>query len=166
MAKKLDDLATELKQTAAKAAEDATEFINREDTQATIKSVRQKAAETYDDAAEVINRVKPVGLGKDVLPFALIGAAVAIPIPVIGPFIGGAIGAAVGYWRGSNRAEAAAADPVAGAIEATPTSVRSKPKANNADVVAEIMRFGELRDKGLITQEEFDAQKARLLNEG
>ncbi|TFU03902.1 SHOCT domain-containing protein [Polymorphobacter arshaanensis] len=28
------------------------------------------------------------------------------------------------------------------------------------------MRFGELRDKGLITQAEFEAQKARLLGEG
>ena len=165
MAKKLDDLATELKQTAAKAAEDAADFIAREDTQKTIKSVKHTAGEAYDDAAEVINRANKFGLGKDVLPFALIGAAVAIPIPFVGPFIGGAIGAAIGAWRGSNRAEAAP-DAATGAIEATPTSVKSKPKAKNADVVAEIMRFGELRDKGLITPAEFEAQKARLLGEG
>ncbi|HPU16055.1 MAG TPA: SHOCT domain-containing protein [Polymorphobacter sp.] len=165
MAKKLDDLATELKQTAAKAAEDAADFIARDDTQQTIKSVKQTASEAYDDAAEVINRANKFGLGKDVLPFALIGAAVAIPIPFVGPFIGGAIGAAIGAWRGTQRTEAAP-EASAGAIEATPTSVRSKPKARNQDVVAELIRFGELRDKGLITQAEFEAQKARLLGEG
>ena len=122
-----------------------------------------KAGEAYDDAAEVINRANKFGLGKDVLPFALIGAAVAIPIPFIGPIIGGAIGAAIGVWRGNNRVDAAP-DAATGAIEATPTSVKSKPR--NQDVVAELIRFGDLRDKGLITQAEFDVQKARLLGDG
>ena len=158
MAKKLDDLATELKQTAAKAAEDAADFIAREDTQKTIKSVKHTAGEAYDDAAEVINRANKFGLGKDVLPFALIGAAVAIPIPFVGPFIGGAIGAAIGAWRGSNR-HAATTDAM---IDVTPR----KPKPRNQDTVAELIRFGELRVKGLISQAEFEAQKARLLGEG
>ena len=72
--------------------------------------------------------------------------------------IGGVIGAAIGAWRGSNR-HAAAPDAM---IDVTPR----KPKPRNQDTVAELIRFGELRDKGLITQAEFDAQKARLLGEG
>jgi len=158
MAKKLDEIADEVKATASKAKDEAAAFINREDTQATIQSARAKVGEAYDDAAEVINRANKFGLGKDVLPFALIGAAVAIPIPFVGPFIGGVIGAAIGAWRGSNR-EAAAPDAM---IDVTPR----KPKPRNQDTVAELIRFGELRDKGLITQAEFDAQKARLLGEG
>jgi membrane protease subunit (stomatin/prohibitin family) len=148
MGKKIDEFTSDVKEKTAKVVDDATDFLTRED----------------DDAAEVINRANKFGLGKDVLPFALIGAAVAIPIPFIGPIIGGAIGAAIAVWRGNQRAEAD--DGVAGAIEATPTSVKSRAKPRNQDVVAELIRFGELRDKGLITQAEFDAQKARLLGEG
>lgn len=162
MAKKLDDVTADIKATANKAVDDAAAFIARDDTQATIRTAKEKVGAAYDDAAEVINRANKIGLGKDVLPFALIGAALAIPIPIVGPILGGIIGGAIGAWRGSNRAEPA--DP--NLIDATPTAVRNKPAAKHQDVVAELIRFGELRDKGLITQAEFDAQKARLLDAG
>lgn len=164
MAKKLDEIADEVQATAAKAAEEATAFIKRDDTQATIRSTREKVGEAYNGAAEVINRANKFGLGKDVLPFALIGAAVAIPLPFVGPFIGGIIGAAIGAWRSSNRDTTVTDASPDAMIDVTPTKAKSKPR--NQDAVAELIRFGELRDKGTITQAEFDAQKVRLLGEG
>lgn len=37
------------------------------------------------------------------------------------------------------------------------------PAADQGDVIDQLKRFAELRDQGILTEEEFAAQKARLL---
>lgn len=44
-----------------------------------------------------------------------------------------------------------------------PTATRSAPAAGSGDVVAEIQRFKQLMDQGIITEEEFAAKKRQLL---
>jgi len=39
----------------------------------------------------------------------------------------------------------------------------SSPKTTQADYLAELEKLGELRDKGIITEEEFQAKKKQLL---
>jgi Short C-terminal domain len=45
----------------------------------------------------------------------------------------------------------------------TPPPAASPAAANTADIAEKIRHLGELRDQGLITQEEFEAKKAELL---
>jgi len=45
----------------------------------------------------------------------------------------------------------------------TPAEAPSTPDAGQVDVVDQLRRFAELRDQGILTEEEFAAQKAKLL---
>jgi hypothetical protein len=46
---------------------------------------------------------------------------------------------------------------------ATPSSSRTSPSAGEADIFAAIERLGDLKAKGILTEEEFTAKKAELL---
>ncbi len=51
-------------------------------------------------------------------------------------------------------------------MQATPAAASAPPAAAPPaaeDPIAQLERLGELRDKGVLTDEEFDAQKAKLL---
>lgn len=64
------------------------------------------------------------------------------------------MGAAIGSSRARRQAEAAAsAAPPLAEPAASPTN----------DIPAEIRRFAELRDQGIITEEDFNAKKQQLL---
>lgn len=45
----------------------------------------------------------------------------------------------------------------------TPAEASPAPAAGQVDVVDQLKRFAELRDQGILTDEEFAAQKAKLL---
>jgi hypothetical protein len=47
---------------------------------------------------------------------------------------------------------------------ATAPPEEAPPPAEDVDVIEQIKRFGELRDQGLLTEDEFAAQKAKLLD--
>jgi hypothetical protein len=49
------------------------------------------------------------------------------------------------------------------APEAPPAAEQATPPAEPVDVVEQLTKFAELRDKGILTEEEFAAQKAKLL---
>lgn len=50
-----------------------------------------------------------------------------------------------------------------GAPPAEPAAT-AKPSAMSADAIAQLQKLAELRDAGVLTEEEFAAQKARLLH--
>jgi hypothetical protein len=98
---------------------------------------------------------------KDAAKGAGVGAVAAIPIPIIGPAVGAVIGAGAGIYLGSR------SHP-----QAQPQSLPpSPPQAVLIDVEAappkglytELLKLGELREKGLLTNEEFEVQKQKLL---
>jgi hypothetical protein len=67
-----------------------------------------------------------------------------------------------GAARGAEQqaaADAAAAPPPPPPEQAAPAA----PSAVSADSYAELMKLKELLDAGVLTQEEFDAQKAKIL---
>ncbi len=63
------------------------------------------------------------------------------------------------------RAEQAqqAAPPPEAAAPAEPPPPPPAPDAAQPDVIDQLKRFAELRDQGILTEEEFAAQKAKLL---
>jgi phage tail tape-measure protein len=93
---------------------------------------------------------------------ALAGAQVGtvlIPIPVVGTFtgalVGGALGSKVGKKYGGALLDKLGSNKV-DATEATPESKK--------DVTAELERLANLHKQGILTDEEFKAAKASLLN--
>lgn len=57
---------------------------------------------------------------------------------------------------------------VAGRQQGSPPApdqpAEAKPAAMTADAIAQLQKLAELRDAGVLTEEEFATQKARLLN--
>jgi len=64
-----------------------------------------------------------------------------------------------GEARAEQQAAAAAPPPMAEAPPAAPAA----PEAAAPDSYAELMKLKELFDAGVLTQEEFDAEKAKIL---
>ena len=120
-------------------------------------------AETkHDEVAKQKEDNEKAGSLAGVAGGAIAGAKVGtvlIPIPVVGTFtgalVGGALGSKVGKKYGgalldklgSNKQETAAAAP-----------------ENKKDVTAELERLANLHKQGILTDEEFKAAKASLLN--
>ena len=50
-----------------------------------------------------------------------------------------------------------------GQVPAPAAEAPSTPDAGQVDVIDQLRRFAELRDQGILTEEEFAAQKAKLL---
>jgi Short C-terminal domain len=55
------------------------------------------------------------------------------------------------------------AAPPAPPEQAAPPPEQAAPAAEPVDVVEQLKKFAELRDQGILTEEEFSAQKAKLL---
>jgi hypothetical protein len=49
-------------------------------------------------------------------------------------------------------------------VQAPPPSPPPAPAAAESDMIAQLKQLAELKDQGILTEEEFAAQKAKLLN--
>ena len=99
-------------------------------------------------------------LARDAAKGAAIGAVVAVPVPVIGPMMGAIVGAGVGAYASLTRAKADA--PKSGAPVQAPIGAEAAPAKG---MYAELLQLNELLQKGILTREEFDEQKARVLDD-
>lgn len=126
---------------------------------ADIKIARNYAAGTLSSAADGLlaagsvvsqeagNLAKSVvcaPLAKDVATYAAVGAAIALPLPVVGSAIGAAVGAGLGLWRNMTRHETLVPE-------------------SRMDPLVELERLHDLKEKGILTEEEFLAQKRKYL---
>lgn len=96
-------------------------------------------------------------LARDAAKGAAIGAVVGVPVPVLGPMMGAVVGAGVGAYANLTRTKADA--PESGAQ--APTGADAAPASG---MYAELLQLDDLLKKGILTQEEFDEQKARVLD--
>lgn len=118
------------------------------------KIARDHAAQALsvatNEAGKLATSVARAPLTKDVATYAAAGAVIAIPLPFIGSAIGAAAGAALGLWRNMTRHETLAVP----APDASPAS---------KDPIAELERLHGLKEKGIITEDEFLSEKRKLL---
>ena len=117
------------------------------------------------------------GFGAGVLTGMGLGS-VLIPIPFVGTFtgalVGGALGGKVGQRFGPpilnvvdglTESLPSMVQPAQPAQHATSTSIPiSTEPAADADLLSQLERLGQLRSQGLLTEAEFSAAKAQLLN--
>jgi len=66
--------------------------------------------------------------------------------------------------RGQARAEQQAAEAAPPPVPEAPPEAQPAPAASSQDTYADLMKLKELLDAGALTQEEFDAQKAKILS--
>jgi putative oligomerization/nucleic acid binding protein len=76
--------------------------------------------------------------------------------------VAGAAAAGVAYHAGKSRGAAQAEEPYEPQQYVPPSPAPAPPPA--ADPVAELQRLGELHSQGILTDDEFTAAKAKVLN--
>jgi len=103
-------------------------------------------------SGELLNEASKSAIVKDAAAGAAVGAAVAIPVPIIGPATGAVVGAGLGVYKNITGKGQHESSPKAGHND------------NGFDVYSEILKLGDLKDKGLITEEEYVEQKRLLLD--
>jgi len=99
-------------------------------------------------------------LTRDAAKGAAIGAVVGVPVPLLGPVMGAVVGAGVGVYANLTRAKTDAPKP--GAPVQAPASAEAAPATG---MYAELLQLNELLQKGILTREEFEVQKARVLDD-
>lgn len=116
------------------------------------------ANEKKDEATKQKEENEKAGSLAGVAGGALAGAQVGtVLMPVVGTFAGALVGGALGSKVGKKYG-GALLDKL-GANKQTETAREAKK-----DVMAELERLAELRKQGILTDEEFTAAKASLLN--
>jgi phage tail tape-measure protein len=91
---------------------------------------------------------------------ALAGASVGSAVlPVFGTFAGALVGGIVGSQIGRT-----VGGTVLNAFDPKSASPQTSTPADNPDIISQLERLGNLHSQGVITEDEFKAAKAKLLN--
>ncbi len=151
-------VSTSISEAAKKTSQAVTEVIEHEDTQAALIWAKRTANTVADETARLGKEVARSDMAKDAATGAAIGAAVAVPIPVIGPAAGAVIGAGLGIYKNLTKPTTKASSL---------SALADKPEKSAAlvpDIYQQLMNLDELRQKGILTEAEFQNQKEKLLN--
>lgn len=101
---------------------------------------------------------KMAGAGAGVLAGAQVGT-ILLPIPVVGTFTGALVGGLIGTKIGK-KVGGALLDKMSTAEKSYSQQPANGDKTN---VAKELQRLAELREAGILSEEEFKAAKAKLL---
>ena len=123
---------------------------DHEDAKIAVEWARRQAKAVGNEAAKLGKGAMASDMVKDAAAGAAVGAAIAAPVPGIGPIAGAAVGAGLGIYKNLTKMESSQPVP------------KQIPEVA-IDVHAELLKFDELRQKGVITEAEFEEQKKRLL---
>lgn len=156
---RLGKLVTAAKEVSERTKKTVSDAYEREDTQAAFAWAKRTADATADEAIRLGKEIARSDMAKDAATGAAIGAAVAVPIPVVGPIAGAVVGAGLGVYK--NFVKPAAKSP---ALTET-ISIQEKRIVTNPEIYEALVKFDELRQKGILTDAEFEAQKTKLLGE-
>lgn len=151
-------VSTSISEAAKKTSQVVTEAIEHEDTQAALDWAKRTANTVADEAARLGKEVARSDMAKDAATGAAIGAAVAVPIPVIGPAAGAVIGAGLGIYK--NITKPTVKTPALNA----PRDELERPSTPPPDIYDVLIKLDELRKNGILTEEEFEEQKRKIIN--
>ncbi len=126
--------------------------FDQEDVKIITNRATDAGKSLLNKSGQMIAEASKSGMAKDAAAGAAVGAVVAIPVPIVGPAAGAAVGAGIGVYKN-----------LTGKGSQPSLGVKSE-RAAKIDVYGEILKLGDLKDKGLITTEEYDEQKKLLLD--
>lgn len=124
--------------------------VDGEDARIAAGWAKKAATSIGDEAARLGKETLRSDMAKDAAAGAAVGAAVAVPVPVIGPLAGAAIGAGVGVYK--NLTKKSSSTTVSGNEETSP------------DLHVALLKLDDLRQKGILTESEFETRKKKLLD--
>lgn len=148
---KLKDVAGKAKEVLSSTTESVGDFLEGEDAQAAVESMRKTAATIGDEAVKLGKDAVQSDLAKDAAAGAAVGAVVAVPVPIVGPAIGATVGAGIGVYKNLTRPGQ--------------SPQVTEPQKEKADIYGEMLKLEDLREKGILTEEEFMDMKKRLLSD-
>ena len=128
--------------------------VDEEDARIAAEWAKRTAVSVGDEAARLGREVARSDMAKDAAAGAAVGAVVAIPVPLIGPLAGAAIGAGIGVYKNLTK-------------KGQPASLGYATQGNPGlviDLHAELIKIEDLRQKGILTEEEFKIEKRKLLD--
>jgi hypothetical protein len=126
--------------------------VDHDDAKTAAEWAKKHVSALVDETEKIGKKAMRSEMVKDAAAGAIVGAAIAIPLPVIGPLTGAAIGAGLGVYKNITNKES-------GTHQAKELNGVSK------DVHSELLKFDDLRQKGIITDAEFETHKNKLLND-
>jgi phage tail tape-measure protein len=119
--------------------------VDSEDARIAAERAGKLATDCGKEAARISKEAIKTDLGKNTAAGAAVGAAVGTAVPLVGTAVGGIIGAGVGAYKGLTTPKAQ-------------TPVQPASSLNE-----ELMNLDELRQRGILTDEEFQERKHALL---
>lgn len=128
------------------------EIVEHDKTKELLSQARTVASAAADEASNLAKSAVNSRMAKDTAAGAAIGAAIAIPIPVIGPAIGAVIGGGLGFYKNLTRKG-----------DSEPAQLTNQEIDNQKYTLIE--KLDELRKKGALSEEEFKAEKAKVLGQ-
>jgi hypothetical protein len=147
----MKDLAGKATESITSTATSVGDFVTGKEAQAAADWIKKTASTVGDEAVQMGNGVLQSDLVQDAGKGALLGAVVAVPLPIIGPAIGASIGASVGVYKNLTKPE-------------QPLGTLASSQESQIDFYEEMLKFEELKQKGIISEDEFLILKKRLLD--
>ena len=132
---------------AGQASQSVTAFVESDDAKAAVKWTKQAASTVASEAVDLGKRASRSEMAKDAATGAAVGAVIAVPIPIVGPVFGAIVGAGLGVAKNLT----------------SDGSKSSEASAPSVDLHKALTDLEDLRQKGIITSEEFEAQKKQIL---
>ena len=124
---------------------------------------RRAASSTAAQAVELGRQALASDFAKDAAKGAAIGAVAAVPVPLVGPMVGAIVGAGIGAFANLTRLKPPAQQALAAIAPPLEAVTVIEMVASPKDLYARLRELDDLRQKGILTQQEFDAQKIRVL---
>lgn len=151
MFEKIKGVAGKAKESMTSAAGLAIDFAAREDVRAAAKGLKETAINAGNEAVRFGKEAAQSDLAKDAGAGAAVGAVMAVPVPLVGPMIGATAGATLGIYKNLTRT--------------SPSVIASAPpQKEQIDVATELLKLGELKQKGIISDDEFRSMKESAMS--
>ena len=144
-----------VKDAAQKTSQAISDALEHENTKAALEWTKNAASTAADEAVRLSKEVARSDLVKDAATGAAVGAVVAVPVPIIGPAAGAVVGAGIGVFKNLTKPASSESG------KAAPVLLNNTPPK---DMCEELLKLDELRQKGILTDSEFQAQKEKTLS--
>lgn len=122
--------------------------VDEEDAKIAADWAKRKAVAVGTEAEKMVKDAAKSDLAKDAATGAVVGAAIAIPVPLIGPMVGAAIGGVLGAYKN---------------LSGTSVRISATQQVPQPDRHAELLKLQYLREKNVLSEEEFQQEKKKLL---
>lgn len=155
MFEKVDGTKEFLKEKAAQTKQSVSEFVEHEDTKAAVAWTKEAIGTASDEALALGKRAARSAMAKDVVIGAVIGAVVTMPFSNQSPLIWAIFGAGLGLYKNLK----------SGYLRSnSPTERKSVSVVPGKNIHTQLMELDDLRQKGILSQKEFELEKKKILN--